>query len=361
MNDSPHQEDLNQEDLNQEPLNKKAANEKTLTPQTGRRHPSVRHWMFPMLCLFSLIAYYWPAGLLDPFVASKEWLPWMIGCTMFALGSLLPEDEVRQLRRQLPQVCLGTLTQCLVMPLAALAVVHFCGLQGGYRLGVILVGCVPGAMASNVLTLAAGGNVSYSVSLTTMATLVSPLTVPWLLVLMAGISESEAKIQPTAMMVSLVSTVLLPVVCGFLLARVSRSFKLFSQSAGPLFANFVILWIIAVVVGLNRDRLGMIPLSLLAGLLIVNLVGYAGGYAAAAAARLDEPMRRALTLEVGLQNAGLGTMLAVQSFGDQFPDAAIPTAAYTFGCVFTGTILVSLWRPQPAASPSDAIDPEPVA
>ncbi|WP_145341467.1 bile acid:sodium symporter family protein [Rosistilla ulvae] len=315
-----------------------------------QRNPSMRHWMFPMLCGFSLIAYFWPSGGIDPFVASKSWLSWMIAATMFALGSLLPEDEVRRLRRQLPQVCLGTLTQCLVMPLAALAVVRFGGLEGGYRLGVILVGCVPGAMASNVLTLAAGGNVSYSVSLTTMATLASPITVPWLLVLMAGISESEARIEPLSMMLTLASTVLLPVIAGFSLARWSPRFKAIAEPVGPVLANLVILWIIAVVVGLNRDRLAMIPLSLLASLLIVNLVGYVGGYTAGALARMDEPMRRALTLEVGMQNAGLGTMLAVGSFGDQFPEAAIPTAAYTFGCVFTGTILVSLWRPRPGTA-----------
>ena len=313
-------------------------------PLADQTHPPKR-WIFPSLCILSLIAYLWPADAFDPFVASKNGLSWMIGGTMFALGSLLPADEVRRLTRQLPYVGLGTLTQCLVMPLSALAVVHIAGLEGGYRLGVILVGCVPGAMASNVLTLAAGGHVSYSVSLTVMATMLSPITVPWLLVLMAGLSQSAAVIEPLPMMRTLISTVVFPVAAGFILARNSKRFDLIAQRCGPLLANLVILWIIVVVVGLNRDRLAMIPFSLLLALIAMNLLGYIGGYIAGALARMDEPMRRALTLEVGMQNAGLGTMLAVATFGDSFPDAAIPTAAYTFGCMLTGSLLVACWKP----------------
>lgn len=319
------------------------------TAETSSNHRSERYGLVLVLCGLSLAAYNWPATWVDPFADSKPWLPWMIGVTMFALGSLLPADEVRRLLGQLPQVALGTLTQCIVMPLASLAVIYLGDLDGGYRLGVILVGCVPGAMASNVLTLAGGGNVSYSVSLTTMATLLSPLTVPWLLVLMAGISHSEAQIEPLPMMATLLQTVLLPVIAGFTFARISSRFESIAGRIGPILANLVILWIIAVVVGLNRDRLAVIPLGLLTALLLMNLVGYLGGYAAGAMARLDEPMRRALTLEVGMQNAGLGTMLAVTSFGTQFPEAAIPTAAYTFGCMFTGTVLVAFWQ-QPSTS-----------
>ncbi|MEZ6090642.1 MAG: bile acid:sodium symporter [Pirellulaceae bacterium] len=264
------------------------------SPSSGSKDAGQpKRWIFPWLCVLSLIAYFWPEATLDPFVASKDWLSIMIAVTMFCLGTLLPADEVRRLLRQLPQVGLGTLTQCLVMPLSALLVVQSVGLEGGYRLGVILVGCVPGAMASNVLTLAAGGNVSYSVSLTVMATMLSPITVPWLLVLMAGLSQSEVTVEPWPMMKTLVGTVVLPVVVGFILARKSIRFDCVAQRFGPLLANVVILWIIAVVVGLNRDRLSIIPLSLLLALLGMNLLGYIGGYVAGMIARMDEPMRRA--------------------------------------------------------------------
>jgi BASS family bile acid:Na+ symporter len=111
---------------------------------------------------------------------------------------------------------------------------------------------------------------------------------------------------------------------------------------GPIVANCVILWIIATVVALNRSRLAAGSLELLAPLLAVNLLGYVAGYGAAAAIGQPESMRRALTIEVGMQNAGLGTSLALQYFKDQ-PAATVPTALYTFGCVFTATILARWW------------------
>jgi len=76
---------------------------------------------------------------------------------------------------------------------------------------------------------------------------------------------------------------------------------------------------------------------------VLNLVGYGAGYGIGKLARLDEPMRRALVLEVGMQNAGLGSLLAVKLFPDH-PDAAIPTVLYMFGCMLTGAILAQIWH-----------------
>ena len=81
----------------------------------------------------------------------------------------------------------------------------------------------------------------------------------------------------------------------------------------------------------------------LAALLIVNLAGYVSGYTIGRVSRLTVRFRRALTLEVGMQNAGLGTALAATIYGEQTM-ATIPTAAYTFGCMLTGTILAVLWQ-----------------
>jgi BASS family bile acid:Na+ symporter len=115
---------------------------------------------------------------------------------------------------------------------------------------------------------------------------------------------------------------------------------------GPVLANGTILWIIAVVVGLNRDRLGSATPLLMLALLLINLLGYAAGWIGGLGMRLPVPMRRALTLEIGMQNAGLGTALVLSLFPNN-PAAAIPTAAYTFGCMFTGTLLAQFWNGRP--------------
>ena len=110
-----------------------------------------------------------------------------------------------------------------------------------------------------------------------------------------------------------------------------------------------------MVVGLNRERLSHASLAVISALLVLNLLGYAAGFSAGPLLRLTHPMRRALTLEVGMQNAGLGTALTLQLFPGH-EAAAIPPALYTFGCMVTGTLLAHYWssrRPDPAEQPSD--------
>jgi BASS family bile acid:Na+ symporter len=185
--------------------------------------------------------------------------------------------------------------------------------------------------------------VSYSVSLTTSATLLSPLVVPAALWLLLGSSRQIGQqIDPIQTGAGLLVQVVLPVLAGHLLARRYAAFGRALRRLGPIVANVAILWIIASVVGLNRDRLAETTPRLLAALLLVNLLGYAAGYAAATLLRLPGAMRRALTLEIGMQNAGLGTVLALQLFPES-PAVAIPTAAYTFGCMLTGTLLAQVW------------------
>lgn len=139
------------------------------------------------LVALCLLAFFWPAASarllpavqFDPFVATKGWLSGMIAVTMLAIGSLLPAEEIEQVVRRWPLVLAGTAAQYVSMPLLAYGVGRLFGLEGPWMIGIVMVGCVPGAMASNVLTLIARGNVSYSVSLTTSATVLSPLVVPW--------------------------------------------------------------------------------------------------------------------------------------------------------------------------------------
>ena len=100
------------------------------------------------------------------------------------------------------------------------------------------------------------------------------------------------------------------------------------------------------MVGLNRDKLAGVMQTgylILPALLLINLGGYLAGYCGGRAMRLDERKRRALTLEVGMQNAGVGTALVLSMVSESEATAAIPTALYTFGCMLTGTLLARIW------------------
>ena len=300
-------------------------------------------YLLVWLVALSALAYSWPslpgiAGIFDPF-ASKVTISPLITLTMFTIGLMLPKDEVQQVFLRWPTVLIGAALQYTAMPALAFLMGRAWGLTGDHLIGVIMVGCVPGAMASNVLTLNARGNASYSVSLTTTATLLSPIIVP--IVMKIALSES-IPLDAWAVSRLLLLTVVLPVVAGHLLSRYSPRFASLGGRWGSPVANLAILWIIAVVVGLNRDRLAQFQLDVVAALLCINLLGYSVGYAGGLGFRLPESMRRALTLEVGMQNAGLGASLATELFPDRSAVAIAP-AFYTFGCMLTGTLLARMW------------------
>lgn len=306
----------------------------------------LERYLIVWLSLLSLLAYFWPAwapSAPEPFQATRSFLSYLIALIMFSIGCLLPREEIRQVVLRWPTVLGGTAIQYSAMPVLAWSCARLLQLGPEDSLGLILVGCVPGAMASNVLTLVGRGNVSYSVSLTTTATLLSPLVVPIALYLAL---RAVAPIDPVEVSLKLLREVVGPVLAGYLLCRRVPRFETSARRIAPVAANLAILWIIAVVVALNRDHLGQVGGRVLFALLTVNLLGYLAGYTGGGLLRLPKGMRRALTLEVGMQNAGLGTVLALTLFPSQ-PTAAIPPAAYTFGCMFTGTLLAQYWRLHP--------------
>ncbi|MBW3543323.1 MAG: bile acid:sodium symporter family protein [Planctomycetes bacterium] len=320
----------------------------------------LQRFLLVWLALLSLVAYLWPRWNVgfDPFAATGNSLGLLITVTMFAIGGLLPRDEIRQVLARWPTVLGGTLTQYATMPLLAWAIARLCGLGGDLLIGMVLVGAVPGAMASNVLTLTARGNVSYSVSLTTAATLVSPVMVPLALFLTLDAAVADPADLAGRAFVDLVTQVVAPVLVGHWLSRRFARVERAMRAIGPVVANLAILWIIAVVVNLNHSRLSHAEPVLFAALAGLNLLGYMAGSFAGAAMRLPDANRRALTLEIGMQNAGLGAALARQLFeGREL--AALPPALYTFGCMLTGTVLAQLWASRPLGSSSPIEAPAP--
>lgn len=320
----------------------------------------LQRFLLLWLILSSGIAFFWPTilpGAFDPFLPGKTALSVAIFLVMFAVGSLLRLEEVLDVGKRWPAVIFGTAVQYGSMPLLSYVIGHAFGFDKVTLLGVIMVGCVPGAMASNVLTMTCRGNVSYSVALTTLATMLSPIAVPLALYLTLDIQRTPREQLDFLTDVSqqLLMQVVLPVVLGFALRRMSSLFERLAEKWGAVVANLAILWIIAAVVGLNRNRLGAVmgfkdggivlsELKLLLALFLINVLGYLAGYTAGWITRMPDSMRRALTLEIGMQNCGLGTTLILQLFpSEEYRPAAIPTAVYTFGCVFTATILAWYW------------------
>ncbi len=304
----------------------------------------LQRYLLIWLILSSAAAFCWPAfGFsVDPFLLTGgNGIQHLLSVIMLSIGLLLPVQEVDALVRRWPLVLGGTAVQYTCMPFLAWMAVMVFRPDAETAAGILIVGCVPGAMASNVLTLTARGNVSYSVSLTTLATLLSPLVVPAVL----GLTMSSAvSYDGRAAVRMLVFRVVVPVVVGHLVRRSGRVEWI--VPAARTVASLAILIVIAVAVALRREQLRDPDFLLVTELVLVNGAGFLSGWFGGRLLRLPPPMQRALTLEVGMQNAGAGTALAVELFGAD--SAAItPCILYTFGCMLSGTLLATFWNARP--------------
>ena len=151
----------------------------------------------------------------------------IIGIIMFSMGLTLTTQDFKILAQRPFDICVGALAQYLIMPFLAFALTKVLHLPAGIALGLILVGCCPGGVSSNIMSYLCGGDVAFSVGMTTVSTILSPIMTPLMVSLLA--SGTNISIKALPMLVSIVETVILPVALGFLLNYLLGKKKMFSE------------------------------------------------------------------------------------------------------------------------------------
>ena len=266
------------------------------------------------------------------FLIFKDYFLYCFAATMFALGIVLKPEEACTALGRPSQICLGVLTQYSVMPLlgfgaASLAVWQ--GVSPTMALGFIIVGCAPGAMASNVITYLAGGAVAFSISMTMLATVLSPLLTPTLVELL-GNAFMDIPFWP--MMQTIVLTVVLPLGIGMLLRRYLGSLQPSAETMAPGIAAIAIIIICSYAVAANHDRIAETPALVVGLVILLNALGYLFGWTAGKMFGFDLSYRITMAIEIGMQNAGLGVVLALKHFS---PETALPGALFAVWCILT--------------------------
>jgi BASS family bile acid:Na+ symporter len=255
--------------------------------------------------------------------------------TMFFVGSLVRPEQVRVFAETPTRPLAGLLSQYTIMPVCAWAVSLWFS-DPLLRTGIVLVGCMPGAMASNVMTLLLRGDLMLSVTLTTLATLLTPLLLAfWLPVL----ADTRLEVPVASMVWNATWMVVLPVAAGIVLRALHPTMPKGWDRAATALASLSIVLIILVVVAANRPRLADLGPELATAMLALNLLGYALAFAVATGLRWPPTQRRTLVIEVGMQNAGLGSVLALSHLGEA---GAVPSAFYTALCVITAAAALPL-------------------
>jgi BASS family bile acid:Na+ symporter len=286
------------------------------------------------IVLAGVVAYFWP----QVFGAAARFNLYFFALTMFGIGAVLTPKDFLPVVRQPWLILLGTAAQYTIMPFGAYFLAKLFHLPPELAAGLILAGCAPGAMSSNVVCYIAGADTAYSVALTSVSTLLCPLLTAGLTKLLVGATLDVSFWQ---MFFQLVMTVIVPLGAGFTFRYFFRRFAESVKDIFPAVSVTFIIFICAVVVAANHDRLAEMTAMILAVVVILNLGGLLGGYLLGVLFKLGIPQRRTLSIEIGMQNAGMGSVLAIQNFG---PRAAVPTALFVYVCIFTAAILCEIWK-----------------
>lgn len=290
--------------------------------------------VFPLLIIAGAALALMAPGTFAPLSAGVTYALMVI---MFGMGlTLTIPDFALVLKRPLP-VLAGVFFQYSIMPLLAVGIAWALQLPPALAAGLILVGCVPGGTSSNVVTYLARGDVALSVTMTSISTLLSPILTPLLTLWLAG---QYLPVPASDMAWDIVQIVAIPVVAGLVLRLILPKLVNAIQPALPWISVLGITYVVLGVVANSNDVLTSAGLLLLLGVVLHNVLGYAVGYAAAMLTRSPVPTRRAISVEVGMQNSGLAAGLAGTHLS---PEAALPGAIFSVWHNISGGLLASFW------------------
>lgn len=269
-------------------------------------------------------------------------VPILLGLIMFGMGLTLSAADFRWVLHRPLYVLAGAAAQFTVMPLIGYLLAVLFHLPPELAVGVVLVGAAPGGTASNVITWFAAGDVAFSVTMTSVSTLLAPLATPWLTLWLAG---RWVPVPSGEMFLSVVKVILLPVALGGLIRRFLPRLAQGVKPVLPLVSVIGIMLIIAGVVGINAAKWRTSGGLVFAVVLLHNMIGLLLGYTLGWSIRMNEPQRRALSIEVGMQNSGLAVSLALTHFT---PAAALAGAIFSVWQNLSGALLATIWARRPA-------------
>lgn len=297
----------------------------------------ISEYMGVLVLLVAILSLCWPAS----FLWVNTWtINPMLGVIMFGMGLTLSLQDCRVVLSRPKDILIGCLAQFTVMPLLAMGLSWLFSLPQELALGVILVGCCPGGTASNVITYLAKGDLALSVGMTAASTLLAPLLTPLLVWLMAG---TMVEVDTVGMLLSIVYVVIAPIVIGLLCQRFLPKVTQSVVPYLPAFSSLAIALVVGIIVSHNADRLLVGGLVVVGVVMLHNLCGLGFGYLIGRLLGLAEPKKRALSIEVGMQNSGLASSLATLHFA-AYPLATIPGAIFSVWHNISGAAVAFLYR-----------------
>ncbi len=261
----------------------------------------------------------------------------MLGGIMFCMGATLTFKDFKQVVKTPKLIGLGILLQYTCMPLLAFTISKVLQLPTEQLMGMVIVGSCPGGTSSNLITYLSKGNVALSVTITLCSTMLAPLLTPLILF---GLLAEDMPIDALTLMKSVFWIVVFPIIDALVIRHFFE--KQFQKVAFifPSLAILLISFLVAFIVGINKDLLLTLPLILFLAIILHNSLGYTLGYHVTKLFGFSKKEARTIAVEVGMQNSGLGLALANQFFSAM---AALPSALFSIWHNLSGVILAKVW------------------
>ncbi len=305
-------------------------------------------WIFPQ-------HFIWVAdGRFQPF--GQPLISVLLGIIMLGMGITLSFDDFRRVLTMPKCVGAGVVLQFTVMPLAGITIATAFGLETGLAVGLILVACCPGGTASNVVAYLARANLALSVTMTMASTLVAIVATPLLTGWLAGVF---IEIDRWNLFRSMIAVVLVPVIAGILLNRYFPRLTEQAAKVSPLVSVLVVVLIVSGIIAKSKPVIEAYFGVLLLAVFLLHAIGFALGYLLTRLIGFGVTERRTISIEVGMQNSGLGSSLAsTPAFAAQFATplqaalAPVPSAISAVYHVVIGSLLAAYWHRRPAGRPA---------
>ena len=293
---------------------------------------------FPAWVLTAALLALWQPSLFTWF--SGPWIVWGLALVMLGMGLTLDVADFAAVLRLPGAVAVGFAAQYTIMPLLGWSVGKMLALPAPFAVGLILVACCPGGTASNLVTYLARGNVALSVIMTMCSTLAAVVMTPLLTGWLAG---AYVPVDAWGIFLTTAQVVLAPVLAGLLLHHQAPRLAGFILPAGPIMSVLVISLIVGSIIGQNASAIFAHGGQLLLAVTLLHSGGFFLGYVVGRLFGFDLGVARTISIEVGMQNSGLGAVLAKTRFAAE-PLTAVPSALSSVCHSLLGSLLAAWWR-----------------
>ena len=272
-------------------------------------------------------------------IVSPKSINYLLGLVMFGMGLTLNARDFEVVFSRPKDVIIGCLAQFLIMPALAWLLARAFMLDDALAIGVVLVGCCPGGTASNVITYLSKGDLALSVGMTSVSTLLAPLLTPVLTWLLAG---KDVNVDVVNMFMSILWVIIMPIALGLIIKRLMPKITAQAVDFLPAFSSIAIAFIVAIVISANASKLLTGGHLVIAVVVLHNICGLSLGYLVSLLAGMPMAKRKALAIEVGMQNSGLASSLAATHFA-MYPMATIPGAIFSVWHNISGAIMARIF------------------